>query len=91
MAKPLGDVFASIAALALLLAVLVSVDPRMRNQVALRLSSADARAQLNSAAAQLRGFTRVIVEAVRFQSAQHTSMVFLVLTGCVLVVFMLRM
>jgi hypothetical protein len=33
----------------------------------------------------------VIVEAVRFQSAQHTSMVFLVLTGCVLVVFMLRM
>ncbi len=90
LTRSLGEIFASMAALALLLAILVAIDGRVQQQLTLRMSGAQAQTELRAAGAQLRSMTSVIVDAVRFQAIEHAPLVFLVVTGCVLVIFMLR-
>ena len=88
--RPFGDVLLSIAALGMLLAVLVSVDERVRDQVALRLTTHGVRTELQSAGAQMRGLAGVMYEAARDQSIEHAPMMILVVSAGALVVFMLR-
>jgi hypothetical protein len=90
ISRPIGDALASLGALTVLLAVLVSVDPRVRDQVSLRMNGEVARSELRAASAQLRGLGSVVFEVARDQSLEHAGMMALVLTGSVLVLFMLR-
>jgi hypothetical protein len=76
--------------LGLLLAGLVSVDDRVRQQVGLRLTAASARHELSSAGVQVHDLVAVIVDAARHQSIEHAPMMLFVLAASVLFVFMLR-
>jgi len=88
--RPVGDVLLSIAALATLLAVLVSVDERVRDQIALRFTTHGVQTELQSAGTHMRGLAGVMYEAARDQSIEHAPMMVLVVSAGVLVVFMLR-
>ena len=88
--RPLGDALLSVGALAVLLTVLVSFDARVREQVALRMTSGDARAELVGAGVQLRDLTGVLVQAARDQTIVHAPMAIFIVSTVVLVVFMLR-
>ena len=88
--RPFGDALVSLGALALLLAVLVSADPRIREQLSLRTKGGAAQSELRAAGVQLRSLGSLVYEVARDQSINHAGMMFLVLTGCVLVIFMLR-
>jgi hypothetical protein len=86
----IGDVLLSIGALAVLLLALVSVDDRVREQVALRLAARPST-ELAAAGAQMRDMTAVVLNAVRDQSLEHAPLMIFVLAATVLVLFMLRM
>ncbi len=88
--RSIGDAFISIGAVTMLLAVLVSVDDRVRQQVSLRFSSGAAQEQLRDAGVQMRDLVTVIADAAQHQSIEHAPMMMLVLAGAVLFVFMLR-
>ena len=90
ISRPFSDALASIGALTVLLAVLVAVDPRVRDQVMLRSSGAAVQSQLRDAGVQLRGLGSVVAEVAREQSVEHAPMLVLVVTGCMLTVFLLR-
>jgi len=88
--RPIGDLLVSMGAVMLLLAILVAVDGRVREQVSLRVEGAAVRNQLRDAGVQLRGMASVILEVAHDQTVEHAPMMLLVLTGCVLVIFMVR-
>lgn len=88
--RPLGDALISVGALGMLLAGLVSVDERVRQQVGLRLTGATAREELQSAGVQVHDLLAVIIEAARYQSIEHAPMLLFVLAASILFVFMLR-
>jgi hypothetical protein len=90
LGRPLGDLLVSIGAVTLLLAVLVAVDGRVRDQVSLRMQGAAVRNELRDAGVQVRGLTALLMEVARDQTVEHAPMMLFVLTGCVLVIFMLR-
>lgn len=85
-----GDVLVSIAALGLLLAVLVSVDDRVREQVTMRFNTTQAKSDLKDAGAQAQDLAAVIFSAARHQSIEHAPLMIFVVSATVLVVFMLR-
>jgi len=88
--RPFGDALISVAALAVLLVALVSVDERVRQQVSLRLVGGTAQAELRGAGVQMHDLATVIVDAARYQSIEHAPMMMFVLAASVLFVFMLR-
>jgi len=89
MRRPFGDALVSIGALAILLAVLVSVDDRVREQVSLRLN-AQPSVELKAAGEQVRDLSSVVFQAARDQSIEHAPLMIFALTATVLVLFMLR-
>jgi hypothetical protein len=88
--RPIGDALISIGALAILLAVLVSVDERVRQQVSLRLTGGSAQAELRGAGVQVQDVAAVIIDAARHQSIEHAPMMLFVVAASVLFLFMLR-
>ena len=88
--RPISDALISIGALTLLLAVLVSVDDRVRQQVSLRLSSGAAQQQLRDAGVQMQDLVSVIAAAARHQSIEHAPKMMFLIAGAVLFVFMMR-
>jgi hypothetical protein len=90
ISRPFGDFLVSIGAVILLLAILIAIDGRVREQVSLRMEGATVRNELRDAGVQLRGMASVIAEVARDQMIEHAPMMILVLTGSVLVIFMLR-
>lgn len=88
--RPFGDALISVGALGMLLAGLVSVDDRVRQQVGLRLSGDSASEELRSAGVQVHDLVAVIFEAARHQSIEHAPMMLFVLAASILFVFMLR-
>jgi hypothetical protein len=88
--RPIGDALISVGALAMLLAVLVSVDERVRQQVSLRLTGGAAQAELRGAGVQVRDLTAVVIDAARYQSIEHAPMMLFMLAAGVLFIFMLR-
>lgn len=88
--RPIGDALISVGALAMLLAVLVSVDERVRQQVSLRLTGGAAQAELRGAGVQVRDLTAVVIDAARHQSIEHAPMMLFTLAAGVLFIFMLR-
>ena len=78
----------SIGVLALLLATLVAVDDRVKEQFWLRWSAPTA--QMTNAGTSMRDITTVVLDAARDQSLEHAPLLLFGLTGTVLLLFMLR-
>ena len=72
-----------------LVAILASFDPRVRQEISLRVS-APPSAHVHNASATLRSVTSIVYEAVRDQSIDHGPLVIFVLAAVVLFLFMLR-
>jgi len=78
----------SAGALALILMVLVSFDPRVREQAEQRLSSPTALFQ--DARHGIKSVTDALFDTVREQLLDHTSLIVFVFVAGVLLLFMLR-
>jgi hypothetical protein len=78
----------SFGVLAMILATLVAVDERVREQFWLRWSAPSA--QISSAGANVRDISAVVFDAARDQSLEHAPLLIFGLTGTVLLMFMLR-
>jgi len=79
----------SAGALGLLVVALVSFDGRVREQIALSVSSRPS-VELANAGRQLKDLTAVVLEAAHDQSIGHAPLLIFVLAAVVLVLFMLR-
>jgi hypothetical protein len=88
--RAIGDALMSMGALIVLFGLLAAFDPRLREQVVLRMSPGQPTAQIAQASASVRSLSTVVMEAVRDQSIEHAPMVIFVLAGTVLLLFMLR-
>lgn len=86
-----SDALISIAALAMLLTVLVSVNDRVRQQVSLRLTSAQGQTDLSDVAADVHEAASAVFDAARHQTMEHAPLMIFVLAAFVLVAFMLRL
>ena len=84
------DALISAGGVLVLLAALVAVDGRVREQIALRMSPGRASAQVVETGATVRDLTAVMFDAARDQSIEHAPLVLFVLGGTVLLLFMLR-
>lgn len=90
MRRGFGEALISLGALAILILALVTFDPRVREQVQLRFSSARASSELVNAGANARELATVMFIAARDQSLDHAALTIFVVAASVLVVFMLR-
>jgi hypothetical protein len=88
--RAFGDTLVSIGALAALLAMLVMVDDRVREQVSMRFAGRTPSSELADAGARMRDLADVLTEAARRQSLDHAPLLIFVLASGVLVMFMLR-
>jgi len=84
-----SDAIISVSAVLMLLATLVMLDDRVRDQLSYRLLS-HPTVQLANAGVQVRDLTTVIVEAAADQTVAHAPMMGFVLAGIVLFLFMTR-
>jgi hypothetical protein len=86
MRRVFNDAVLSAAALALLLAVLVSFDARVRDHFAQRVRVAD----IEGTSGRIADTVAVVFEAARDRTVEHAAMTLFVAAAVVLVVFMLR-
>ena len=89
MRRAFGDALISISSVALLLVVLVSVDPRVREQVAGVWGSPGGTAVM-SVRGQVREVTSVVLSAARDNGIDNAPLMTFALAATVLVLFMLR-
>ncbi len=73
----------------MLILALVSSDSRVREQVALHLSSRPS-AELASAGKQMTDLASLVIDAVRDQTLAHTPLVAFIVVAGALLLFMLR-
>jgi hypothetical protein len=90
MRRAFSDALASAAALAVLLAILVAFDGRVREQVTMRLGGEQASADLAEAGNRVHGLASVLFEVVRDQSQMHVVLLIFVVAATVLTLFMVR-
>jgi hypothetical protein len=88
--RAIGEVLISVGSLGVLIAMLAAFDPRVREQISMRVSAGQPAAQAANAEATVRNLTSVIFLAARDQSIEHAPMVIFVLLAIVLLLFMLR-
>jgi hypothetical protein len=86
MRRVFNEAVVSAAALALLLAVLVSFDARVRDHFAHSLRVAN----IESASARFADTIAIVVGAARDRTVEHAAMTLFVVAAAVLVFFMLR-
>jgi hypothetical protein len=89
MKQVFGEGLLSAGAVLVLLGVLVTVDPRVRTQLALRVSDHPA-AELAGAGSRIGDLTSVIATAAREQSLAHAPLLIFGLAATVLFLLMLR-
>jgi hypothetical protein len=85
MRRVFGDAMISFCALLLLLVTLVSIDPRVREQM-----SGVFNAPLTTVSAQVREVSTVVFSAAQEQSIANAPLMIFALVATVLVLFMLR-
>ena len=90
MRRAFGDTLISVGALATLLATLVLVDDRVREQVSMRFSGRTPSTELADAGTHARNLAHVMMTAAHDQGLEHAPMLIFVLAATVLVLFMLR-
>lgn len=88
--RAVGDALISVGMLGVLIAMLASFDPRVREQISLRVSAGQPAAQVANAEATVRNLASVVFIAAREQSIEHAPLVIFVLLATVLFLFMLR-
>jgi hypothetical protein len=86
MRRAFGDAMISIGAVVLLLMMLISIDPRVREQV----SGVVSTGPVASISSQMREITSVVVSAARDHSIDQAPLMIFALAATVLVLFMLR-
>jgi hypothetical protein len=89
MRRVLGDGLWSAGALAVLLTALVSVDPRVREQVTTMVHRAPTSG-LAGMGASLNDIGSAVFAVVRYHSIEHAPLVTFVVAAVVLVIAMLR-
>jgi hypothetical protein len=89
MRRRLNDVVISILALSVLLVMLLSVDPRLRDQVQTTINTPPT-STIRSVTNDVRDMSKVVVRAAEDRSLANGPMVIFGLAATVLVVFMLR-
>ena len=89
MRRRLTDLMMTAGSLLALIAALVVIDPRVREQIMLRLS-AQPVGQLEATGREMRNLTSVIYVAAHEQSIAHAPLVLFGLAAIVLTIFMLR-
>jgi hypothetical protein len=89
MRRRLNDVVISVLALSVLLLMLVSVDPRVRDQVETTLNTPPTM-MIRSVTNDVRNVSKVVVRAAEDHSLANAPMVIFGIAAVVLVVFMLR-
>jgi hypothetical protein len=88
MRRAFGDAMISLCAVLLLLMMLVTIDPRVREQLSgVWGSSASPVATISS---QVREITSVVLSAARDHSLDNAPLMIFALAATVLVLFMLR-
>ncbi len=88
MRRAFGDAMISICSVLLLLALLVSVDPRVREQLsAVWTPGAPIAASISS---HVRNVTSIVMSAARDHSIDQAPLMIFALAATVLVLFMLR-
>ena len=90
MRRAFGDTLISIGALGALLATLVLVDDRVREQVSMRFSGRTPSTELAAAGTRLGDIAHVVMMALRDRGLEHGPILIFALAAIILVVFMLR-
>ena len=90
MRRAFGDTLISIGALATLLATLVLVDDRVREQVSMRFSGRTPASELAGVSSKVGDVANVVMLAMRDRGLEHGPMLIFALAAIVLVLFMLR-
>ncbi|HKB11088.1 MAG TPA: hypothetical protein VKD69_10550 [Vicinamibacterales bacterium] len=88
MRRTWSEVLLTVGTLTVLVMVLVAVDPRVREQVSMRVSAPTV--SIADAGNHARDLTSVISQAARRQSLEHAPLLIFGLVATVLVLFMLR-
>jgi hypothetical protein len=91
MRRAVNEMMISVGALLLLLATLVAMDDRVREQVSLRLHPGSARAEFAQAGGRVRDLADVVFQAARHQTLEHAPLTVFVIGATVLLVLMLRL
>jgi hypothetical protein len=89
MRRVFGDAMISLGAVVVLLITLVSVDPRVRDQVS-PLWGGHGSSAITSISMQVRQVSSSVFSAARDQSEAHAPLMIFALAATVLVLFMLR-
>ena len=89
MRRRLNDAVISIIALSVLLLMLMSVDPRLRDQIETTVNTPPT-STIRTVTHQVRDASKVVVSAAEDHSLANTPMLVFGLAATVLVVFMLR-
>src|SRR5689334_5024399 len=88
--RAFGDALISVGTLVVLLAILASFDPRVREQLSWRMNPSRAPEQVAQAGSTARALLAVVFDAMRAQSIDHAPLVIFVLAGVVLLLVMQR-
>jgi hypothetical protein len=88
--RRIGDALISVGALGALLALLAAFDPRVREQITLRIGTGRASADAAEAGATLQNLALLAFSALRDQSIEQAPLVIFVLAAFVQELFMLR-
>ena len=89
MRRAWGEALLSAGTVTTLLLLLIAFDPRVREQVSLRVVSRPS-VELAAAGARVEDFTHVLAEVARDQSSTHAPLLIFGLAATVLTLFMLR-
>ena len=90
MRRAFGDTMISVGALAALLATLVLVDDRVREQVSMRFNGRTPTAEFHDASARVSDIGHVVMMALRDRGLEHGPILIFAIAAVVLVIFMLR-
>jgi hypothetical protein len=88
--RALGETLISMAALCALVGLLAAFDPRVREQIAMRMSAGQPAAQVAGAGVMARNLATVVFLAARDQSIEHAPLVIFGVVAVVLLLFMLK-
>jgi len=90
MRRAFGDAMISLSSVALLLTLLVTIDPRVREQVSGVWGSPGGGTAVMSVRGQIREVTSIVLSAARDNGVDNAPLMFFALTATVLTLFMLR-
>ena len=89
--RSLGETMLSVGALAALLATIVLMNDRVREQMSMRFSGRTVSDELHSASVQVKAIAGIVMMAARDRGLEHGPVVLFAVAAVVLVVLMLTL